>query len=669
MTPRDEHVAALEELRIALEDRDGPRFDRAVAAVRDAVGFTSKSPSSLAPRTQADSGPLTLRPADVLRVFHPPFGHIEGRGMSGERATRIPLPSSAVPTTGILLGTARSAFGRADRTVEVRISDESRLHHTYIVGKTGSGKTNLLKLMARQDIVAGKGVAVIDPHGDLVEYLLGHVGGREDEVTLLDFGDPHHTPVLNPLDLDVTTPADLALAIEEFIQILVHQSYHEFYGPRFEDIVRLTLESITRPEYPWHPSVLDFIRIIRNEDRRKWLRELLRDADLVERWRIFEQMKRDEIGEVLHWALSKFSEMARDGVLSQVISGGPSTVSISECVRSGGILLVRIPEWEVSASAAAFLGSFVQERVRRATYGRWSTIANKEEAAPFVLYVDEFQTFATSGFEEIVAEARKFGLGLVLANQNLRQLSAFSRFSGSRSSLLQEAVLGNVANIVVLGIGGNDSRVLSAELGVEAEAFRRIGMYSALVRARVRGEETPTFTLDIPAAESDRGLPAARDAVRRRMVDSGEWRARAAISGEVAAREEEMAEQTRPRSFVSPSASGVAPTRPAERRTGEIFVEEWRQKLESLERKGDSASSKREGAERAQKVRAPTASRGRVSKQRDSSAGAKRSRAAKAGSSVGSESTAKSGKQGIEGPVARPPTDVPDASTRRKRQR
>jgi hypothetical protein len=508
--------------------------------------FTSSPAASLDPySTPSTSSGLLLRPAEALRIFHPPYGHIDGRGLSSQRPTSIAVPSGVLSSGGVLLGTARSAFGRSDRTVEVRVDDDSRLRHAYLIGKTGSGKTNLLKLMARQDIASGKGVAVIDPHGDLVDYLLGHVGDRLDEVLLLDFGNPDRSPVLNPLDLDCHSNDDRALAIEEFIQLLVHQSYHEFYGPRFEDIVRLTLESISRDEYPWHPSVLDLVRILRSKSRRQWLHDLLDDPDLVERWNIFERQQPSEIAEVLHWALSKFSEMSRDGVLSHVISGGPSTVSIADTVKGGGVLLVRIPEWEISASAAAFLGAFVQERVRRAAYARVGRFNGGEPAQPFFLYVDEFQTFATSGFEEVVAEARKFGLGLTLANQNLGQLTRFSRFTGDSSGGLLEAVLGNVSTVAVLPVSHKDATVFAAEFGIRVEDVQNIGKYSGLMRIHVRGEETPAFTVDIPSAESDRGLPASRDAVIERMVESGKWRLRQDISAEVASREIEMSERAR----------------------------------------------------------------------------------------------------------------------------
>ncbi|MEW1779422.1 DUF5663 domain-containing protein [Streptomyces sp. NPDC086777] len=479
---------------------------------------------TLAPGGPAPQGAVQLSPAETLRVFHPPYGRIEGRGLLHRRPRSLSLPSITLPIDGISLGTAHLAHGREDQRVEVRLDAKARLRHTYVVGRTGSGKTNMLKHMARQDIQADRSVVVIDPHGDLVDYLLGHTAGREEEVLLLDLGDPEFLPVLNPLDLDVRGKAETELAIEEFIRLLVRQSYHEFYGPRFEEIVRLALESITHDDYPFKPpGVIDLVRVLRSSERRRWIRDLLTDSDLKERWEIFEQQRNDQIAEVLHWVLSKFSELQQDGALGKVLAGGTSTVSIEGVISRGGILLVKLPEWEMSRSAAALLGTFVQERVRKAVYARWRRFGDK--ADPVYMYVDEFQAFAVTGFDELVAEARKFGLSLVLAHQNLHQLNAFSRFTGSTSDNVLSAILGNVANRIVFGVSNRDAKQLAEELDVSADILRTPGNHRGVAQMLYSGE-SHTFTLQPPGADSDLGLPAARDSVRARMIEQGLWRSR-----------------------------------------------------------------------------------------------------------------------------------------------
>lgn len=475
---------------------------------------------------QANPSPVRLTPSQALRIFHPPYGRIQGRGIPQDRTIILPLPAIQLPSGGISLGTATLSSARNDRHGAIRLDVEARMRHIYVIGRTGTGKTNFLKTLARQDIRSGSGIAVIDPHGDLVDYLLRHVDTRADEVLLLDFGDPRAVPVLNPIDLDVDNAqaSSQRLAIDDLIQLLVHQSYHQFYGPRFEDIVRLTLESLVRSSLTDTPTVLDVTRILRSKEQRSRLIGSLSDPDLRDRWHNFEAQSGTDLAELIHWVLAKFSDMDQDGVLGPVLGGGPSSVSINKVVEQGGILLVRIPEWEIGPAASSFIGALIQERLRRAAFERFS--ASGKDIAPFYLYVDEFQRFATSGFEQLVAEARKFGLGLILAHQNLRQLEAFSRFRGAPSAELLEAVLGNVANMMVLGVSAHDSIELSREFNVEPHLLGAVPANAAVARVDLSRGDTRTFTLMIPYAESDPGVLATRDEVRRRMAESGLWRPR-----------------------------------------------------------------------------------------------------------------------------------------------
>ncbi|MGV9994540.1 type IV secretion system DNA-binding domain-containing protein [Streptomyces sp. NPDC003374] len=566
--------------------------------------------AALAPGGQMLQPGTPLTPAEALRIFHPPYGRIEGRGLVNQRPRTLSLPDITLPIDGINLGTARLAQAREDQRVVVRLDEGARRRHTYVVGRTGSGKTNILKHMARQDLQEGRSLVVIDPHGDLVDYLLGHTAGREDEVLFLDFGDPEYLPVLNPLDLDVHNKAELELAIEEFIQLLVRQSYHEFYGPRFEEIVRLALESITNEDYPFKPpGVIDLIRVLRSKDRRRWIKDLLTDSDLKERWAIFERQQDHEIAQVLHWALSKFSEMQQDGALGKVLAGGTSTVSIERVVTNGGVLLVKLPEWEMSRSAATLLGTFIQERVRKAVYARWRSDEGK--SAPVYMYVDEFQSFAVTGFDELVAEARKFGLSLVLAHQNLSQLNAFSRFTGAVSNNLLSAILGNVANRIVFGVSGRDAKLLAEELDVSADILRTPGNYQAVVQM-LHGGETHTFTLQPPNADSDSGLPVDRDSVRHRMLEQAYWRSRAELRA--ADEERESRSQAAVREHLNRAKTAFSP--PSARRSAapasgtESFLDSWLAQRgaarEAVSRSGtDGSARRREFSRVAAVLRAP----------------------------------------------------------------
>ena len=217
--------------------------------------------------------------------------------------------------------------------------------------------------MVRQDIAGGAGV-VVDPHGDLAEYALGHCGPRADDCVYLDFADRGYLPIVNPLTLDVTTEAERLLAIEELVELFTRRTYHEWYGPRFEDTVRMALDTL-RLRSPGAPySLLDVPGLLRNSStRRTVLKAVPSDSDLHDRWRVFDGMKDTEQAEMASWVLAKFAEFEQSEVLRFVLAARTSTFSLSDIVTRGKVLIVRLPEAIIGARAVSFLGSFIVSSV------------------------------------------------------------------------------------------------------------------------------------------------------------------------------------------------------------------------------------------------------------------------------------------------------------------
>lgn len=226
--------------------------------------------------------PVNLNPksaAEILTIFHPPTGSTYG--VSKKIDLNRVTTENEFPADGIMLGKASTRTVKSDEAIDVKISSEDRLKHTYIIGRTGSGKTNLLKSMALQDvIVPGKGVTIIDPHGDLVDHVLQNIPDfRQNEVTLIDLSRTDFIPVLNPLDLNLDDDELIVKdrTISELIKLLESRVYHQNTGPRFEDILRLVLETFLDRSYPEIPSLTEVTSFLKDKDLQQDVQKIFRN--------------------------------------------------------------------------------------------------------------------------------------------------------------------------------------------------------------------------------------------------------------------------------------------------------------------------------------------------------------------------------------------------------
>lgn len=468
-----------------------------------------------------------VRPSELIGIFHPPYGRIQGRGVPARTGHERSYTGRRLPAGATQLGTARVAGPRQDRSVDVALDESARSRHVYVVGRTGTGKTNFLKEICRQDIAAGRGVAVIDPHGELVDYLAQHCGERVEDTVLLDFGDPEMIPALNPLSIDIHDGRSQALHTTDFLRILESRYYSEFTGPVFDDMMRQALETILTPGFPV-PRTLDLVEAMyRNREVRRMVAEMLPAGSVLrDRWNVFEAMAEKEKAERVTWMLSKFADLLPPGTPLRLAlcTSKYSPLSIEKVIWRQGVLLIKLPESALGSDAASFLGALIVRRIQRAVfdYAR-ATGTTPAERPVFTLCLDEFQKFATAGLESLVAEARKFGCGLVLAHQNLDQLYAFSRFEGGRSRELLDAILGNVGSMVAFRVGPRDVPILAELLNVETDEFQKLPKHKALCRLTVDADDTPCFTLSVADADRQRGTPASAERLRERMIGEEYW--------------------------------------------------------------------------------------------------------------------------------------------------
>lgn len=482
-------------------------------------------------------------PAQALRIFRPAFA--EMHWTSGAS----PLPPLSLPTAetefppGIELGQARARHVRSDQPVTVRIGLDERLEHMYIIGKTGSGKTNLLKYMVEQDITEGRSVTIIDPHGDLAKYARDVAPVeriRNNEVIYADLSDRDWIPVLNPLSEAKSNPAIRDRVIQDVVALLKSRVFHEYTGPRFEDLCRLGLQTLLDEGYPIEPSLVELPQLFLNKNFQEQVRKRLKNPDLQQRWKFEDELRSTrDYADVVHWLISKFTEIYSDTSVRAVVGGSRATIDIEDIVRRGSVLIVSIPESTLGRQAADFLGSLIVLQLKAALLKQGRDAYGHPERYHFV-YIDEFQNFATTDFYRLVAEARKFGMGFVFAHQNLQQLRDFSPHTGQFEQRLIHALLGNVANTVIFSIGALDAELLSEHMGLTAkqsvDILLNIPRFKALTRTKVnKYRETQAFLLDTEQVKDVQG-DGNKIAFEKQMKDSGIWRGRKEVLSEIGSR-------------------------------------------------------------------------------------------------------------------------------------
>lgn len=429
----------------------------------------------------------------------------------------VPVPDGFLPLTHELLDpaprpapTAAPAVGRrlgeslaGVRTVALSHSD--RLRHTYIVGQTGTGKSTLLLNLAVQDIQEGKGICVIDPHGDLVDGILDrYPKERAEDLILFDPGDTDRPVPINLLD--AASIAEQDYVVQQMIGML-YRIYDPgrtgIIGPRFENMFRNA--ALVAMAHPSGGTLLDLTRLFTDNSFLADKLQHVEDPAVRSFW-IDEMSQTSDYhkSEVLGWFTSKFGAFSSNRFMRAVVGQRRSAFSMREAMDSGKVLLVKLPRGVLGETNALWLGLIFIVKLQMAALARAAVPPG--ERREFNLYVDEFQNFAMTDFDLLVAEARKYGLALTLAHQHVGQLT----FE------LRSAIFGNVASWVMFRLGMPDATTVAEELdGYSARDLTRLANYRCVVRTSVDGEVLAPFDLRTLPPSDVLTDPEVREALER----------------------------------------------------------------------------------------------------------------------------------------------------------
>lgn len=449
-------------------------------AVNDVIvegwGYTTAPPSLYRLRR-------LVGPREAMTAFQLPIPG--AHGLPGVRSLDVrPVPPPAnLAATGMVLG--ESVTNAQGRPIRILQSIVDRRRHTYIVGKTGTGKSTLLKTMSLQDIEDGQGVCVVDPHGDLIEELLQRIPPhRADDVILFDPADDERPIGLNLLEW--RTESHKHQIVNEFIGLLIRMydpMQQGIVGPRFQHNVRnamLTAMSIEGG------TLIEVVRVL--SDRRYVAQILPGVKDPIVRSYWEDQIANTSDyhkSEVLDYIISKFSRFVGDRRVRNIIGQRHSTLDFRQIMDKRQVLLVNLSKGKIGSENAQFLGLLLVQSLLMAALSR----ADKSSAArpDFFLYVDEFQNFATELFGTVLSEGRKYGVVVALANQYLSQVPP----------IIREAIFGNVGSLVSFRIGLRDAEIMGLEMApvFSIADMVNLPLFSTCTRLLLDGIAAQPFTM------------------------------------------------------------------------------------------------------------------------------------------------------------------------------
>ena len=423
-----------------------------------------------------------LNTEELATIFHFPNKTVETHNIQWLTAKGAPAPSN-IPSQGLYLG--KSTYRGEERKVYMDIKDRRR--HMYIIGKTGTGKSEFLKEMILQDIEAGNGVCAIDPHGEFVEDILQLMPPERAEDVIY----------FNPSDLERPMGMNMMEAHSEeqrhFVVGSIIGLMYKLYdphrtgiiGPRFEHAIRNAMLTIM---YKEGTTFVELVRCMTDEKYVQKLLPLVKDPVVKRYWTDqIAQTSDFHKSEVLDYIVSKFGRFVTNKTMRNIIGQSKSSFDFRKAMDEKKIILCNLSKGILGEEDAKFLGLILVPKVLTAAMSRQDI--PQEQREDYFLYVDEFQNYATEDFAVILAEARKYKLNLIVANQYIGQID----------EEIKNAVFGNVGTMITFRVGVTDANFLQHEFAptFNETDLANIEKYNVYVKTIVNNEPVPAFSMSL----------------------------------------------------------------------------------------------------------------------------------------------------------------------------
>lgn len=500
---------------------------------------------------------------------------------SVEMATLFHLPgANAIPTSQVKRQMSKQVDGPTDVLDEglligynefrgvkkpIRIGTKDRRRHVYIIGQTGVGKSVLQENMAYQDMMDGRGFAFIDPHGDLVESLLGKVPKeRVEDIIYFNPADMTNPIGLNMFEFD--TPDQKDFLVQEAINMLygLYDPGHTgIVGPRLEHIFRNC--ALLLMSDPAGGTFIDVPKCLIDPEFVKSKLKYVKDQQVIDFWtKEFPASQRsNEAGEVISWVVSKFGPFISNDAMRNIIGQTKSGFNLREIMDNNKILLVNLSKGKMGELNSKLLGIIFVMKFQAAAMSRADI--PEDQRVDFSLYVDEFQNFATDSFESILSEARKYKLSLIMGNQFMTQLT----------DKIREAIIGNVGTVISGRIGVTDAELMVKKFQptFDVDDLAKLPNFQSITSVMINNVPSAPFSMNWipPMGQVNNQL---RDALVR-LSAAKYGRPRAVVEKEIFDRIRGSVQPKTSPSQLAPSTNQKAPG-------GSSFLDEWLAKRQQL---------------------------------------------------------------------------------------
>ncbi|MEA1926019.1 MAG: type IV secretion system DNA-binding domain-containing protein, partial [Patescibacteria group bacterium] len=433
-------LAELENAFVQFEDTNLNKF----VAVRDRSPNVHKLANDCIFRLFRKNRSIVLDIEELVSIFHFPISTTATPKINWLKS-KTAQPPVNIPQEGLILG--YSDF-RGAKT-EIRLAEDDRRRHLYIIGQTGTGKSAFIEEMVKQDAKNGKGLCIIDPHGDLIDHVLECIPKeRAEDVIYFDPADTERPFSLNMMEYDMERPEQKTFVINEMIAI-----FDKLYdlkstgGPMFEQYMRnAMLLVMDSPEIG--STLMEVPRVFRDVEFRKEKIKRCKDMTVIDFW----QKEAEKAGgdasleNIAPYITSKLTTFISNDMMRPIISQQESTINFREVMDQQKILLINLSKGKIGEINSYLLGMVIVGKLLMSALSRVDM--DEKDRKDFYLYIDEFQSFTTDSISQILAEARKYRLSLTIAHQ----------FIGQLSENISKAVFGNVGSMCAFRVGAEDAQ-------------------------------------------------------------------------------------------------------------------------------------------------------------------------------------------------------------------